>query len=56
MSTNKDIPSPPTDATEREQQLWKELINRIVTLKRARAAEAAALPDAQLPRQYSEGD
>lgn len=33
MSANQDIPNPPEDATDREQLLWKELINRMVGFK-----------------------
>jgi len=56
MSTNQDVPTPPAGATEREKQLWKELINRLIAVKRAREVEASALPDAYLANRYQEGD
>lgn len=28
-----ELPKPPEDATDREKQLWKELINRMVMLE-----------------------
>ena len=53
MSTNQNIPEPPEDATEREKQLWKELINRIRSLK---TGARDALERDTLQREFSEGD
>jgi len=50
MSASQDVPQPPTDATDRELELWKELINRIHALK---TGQRETVTD---NAQFSEGD
>lgn len=37
MSAKQDVPKPPEDATDREEKLWKELINRMFVMEKTQS-------------------